>query len=250
MSIQKIHKFNNKIKGEGIKVLNIFNRLINSAKENNGVQGFIKELSENIEKSNTQRTPRKEKSLIQELLEQNKITTSYRDKMHVERSKILYEYAEQTADKGTMYYIYNKDNNEIDTYHLCVCDKENSRKVIEVKTRDLPEGAGVDSVLRIKDGEYVLDHIATNEVYVKMEKMVQQLLEEQIQKMKEHRIENHLYEVVEASSKTVTLIDITIDKNNGECFEKLINSKQSFQNAKEGDIFQYIDGKYIKWNEQ
>ena len=235
-------------------MLNIFNRLINSAKKNNIAQNFIKELGESVEKNcsknNIQSSPRKEKSLIQELLEQNKITTSYRDKMHVERSHILYDYAQATADKGTMYYIYNKDSDEIDTYHLCVCDKENSRKVIEVKTRDLPEGAGVDSVLRIKDGEYVLDHIATNEVYVKMEKMVQQLLEEQIQKMKEHRIENHLYEVVEASSKTVTLIDITIDKNNGECFEELINSKQSFQNAKEGDIFQYIDGKYIKWNEQ
>ena len=54
MSIQKNHKFNNKIKGEGIKVLNIFNRLINSAKENNGVQGFMKELSESMENSNIQ----------------------------------------------------------------------------------------------------------------------------------------------------------------------------------------------------
>lgn len=230
-------------------MLNIFNRLINSAKENNGVQGFIKELSESMENSNIQNTPRKEKTLIQELLEQNKITTSYRDKMHVERSKILYEYAEQTADKGTMYYIYNKDNNEIDTYHLCMCDKENSRKVIKVKIDELPEGAGVDSVLRMKDGEYVLDEVGTNRVNEKIEKMVQQLLEEQTQKMKEYRIENHLYEVVEASNKIVTLIDITIDKNNGECFEEIINSEQSFQNAKEGDVFQYIEDKYIKLNE-
>lgn len=235
-------------------MLNVFNRLINSAKENNVVQNFIKELSETMEKNcsknSIQNTPRKEKTLIQELIEQNKVTTSYRDKMHVERNNILYDYAQATADKGTMYYIYNKDDEKTDTYHLCMCDKDNSRKVIEVTTDDLPEGAGVDSVLRMKNGEYVLDDVATNEVYEKMEKMVQQLLEEQEQKMREQRVEGHFYEVVEVSSKIVTLMDVTIDKNNGECFEEIINSKQSFQNAKEGDVFQYIDDKYIKWNEQ
>jgi len=231
-------------------LLNVFNRLINITKENNVVQNFIKELSEVIEenssKNDIENIPRKEQSLIQELLEQNKLTTIYRDKMHIKRSQILNDYAEQTADKGAMYYIYNKDDAETDSYHLCICDKENSHKVIEIQGSDIPEGAGVDSVLRMENGEYVLDKVATNKIYEKMERMVQQLLEEQTQKMEEYRIEGHSYEVVEASSKKIWLIDITKDKNNGECFEELVYSKEMFQNAKEGDIFKYIDGKYIK----
>lgn len=229
-------------------MLNIFNRLINSTKENNVIQNFIKELNEFIEdkfvKNDIQNTTRKKQSLIQELLEQNKLTTSYRDQMHVERSHILNNYAEKSKDKGSMYYIYNKDNDEKDTYHLCICDKENSHNVIKVQGKELPEGAGVESVLRIEKGEYILDKIGTNKVNEEIEKMVQQLLEEQKQKMEEFRVEGHLYEVVEISSKEVVLIDITNDKNNGECFEELV-SKQNFQNVKEGDILKYINGEYI-----
>lgn len=229
-------------------MLNIFNRLINITKENNVVQNFIKELNEFIEdnfsKHDIPNSTRKEQSLIQELQKQNKLTTSYRDKMHVERSHILQDYAEKTANKGTMYYIYNKDNNEKDTYHLCICDKENSHKVIKVQGKDLPEDAGVDTVLRMEKGKYTIDKEATNKVHERMEEMIEKLLKEQSQKVEEKRIEGHDYEVVEVSSKEVTLIDITKDKNNGECFEEL-TSKRNFLNIKEGDILKYINGEYI-----
>ena len=170
--------------------------------------------------------------------------------MHVARANILYDYAKQTADKGEMYYIYNKDDNEVDTYHLCICDKENSHKVIEAQGSNLPAGVGLDSILRIENGEYVLDKVATKIVGDKMEKMIQRLLEEQTQKMEEHRIEGHSYEVVEVSSKKIWLIDITKDKNNGECFEELVCSKENFPNVKEGYILKYINGEYIKWSEK
>lgn len=232
-------------------LLNIFNRLINN-KKNNEVQSFIKELNEEInsQKNNIQNTSRKEKSLIQELLEQNKLTTSYRDKMHVERSHILQSYADETAKAGTMYYIYNKDDDEIDMYHLCMCDKANINKVIKIQGKDLPEGAGVDSVLRIDNEKYILDTEATNTVYEKMESMVEQLLQEQTKEIEARRIEGHLYEVVEISSKNITLIDTTKDANNGECFEELIDTKEKFQNTKEGDIFQYINGEYVRWKDE
>ena len=228
-------------------LLNIFNKLINN-KENKEVQNFIQELSEKVDspKNNMQNNPRKEKSVIQELIEENKLTTSYRDKMHVERAHILNGYAEQTADKGTMYYIFNKDKDEEDTYHLNICDKENSHKVIKVKESRLPAGSGVDSVLRMENGKYVLDIEATNEVCKKMEIMTEKLLEEQTKEIDKNRIEGHSYEVVEVSNKNVTLLDITKDANNGECFEEIVNSKENFQNAKEGDVFQYVDGEYVR----
>lgn len=229
-------------KGDGILLSNVLNRLINITKENNVAKKLISELGEVIEG----KIPRKEQSLIQELLEQNKLTTRYRDKMNVERCHILNDYAEQTATKGAMYYIYNKDDDEVDIFHLCICDKENSRKIIKVKGSDLPEEAGVDSVLRMENGKYILDKVATNKVYEKMEEMVQQLLEEQNQKMEEYRIEGHSYKFVENSGDSIWLRDITIDKNTGECFEELVFTKETFENAKQGEIFQYQNGEYIR----
>jgi len=232
-------------------MLNIFNRLINITKEKNISQNFIEELGEVIDKKISKNNiPRKEKSLIQELLSQNKLTTEYRDKMHIERSRILNEYAERTADEGRMYYIYNKDNDEKDMYHLCVCNKEDGHKVIKVKEGDLPQGAGVESVLRIENGKYVVDNIATEKIYEEMQLMVQQLLKEQTQKMEERRVEGHSYEVIEALSKKVYLIDITIDKNNGECFEELLHTGATLEYARAGEIFKYSDGKYISCKEK
>lgn len=67
--------------------LDLFNSLINNAKENNIVQNFIKELGEYLEKI---QSGRNQKSILQK--NEGKITTSYRDKMHIERNNILNEY--------------------------------------------------------------------------------------------------------------------------------------------------------------
>ena len=229
-------------------LLNVFNRLINITKENEAVQNFIKELSKFKEENDIKNIPRKEKSLIQELLEQNKLTTRYRDKMHVERRHILNDYAEQTAEKGPMYYIYNKDDDEINTYHLCICDKENSHRVIEVQGSVLPEGAGVDSVLRMENEKYVLDNIATEKVYKEMEEMVTEVLAEQKEYIENCRIEGHSYEFIEQSQNGIWLMDIDKKNNYDNCFQDLKSLEEPFVDAKEGDIFKYINGEYIKWN--
>lgn len=235
-------------------LLNVFNRLIKITKENETVKNFMKELSEfiegNLQTNNIQRIPRKEQSLIQALLEQNKLTTRYRDKMHVERGHILEEYAEQTADKGEMYYIYNKDDDEIDIYHLCICDKNNRHRVIEVQESDLPEGAGVDSVLRIENEKYVLDNIATEKVYKEMEDMVTEVLAEQKEYLESCRIEGHSYEFIEQSQNGIWLMDIDKKNNYDNCFQDLKYLEDPFVDAKEGDIFKYTNGEYIKWNEE
>lgn len=226
-------------------LLNVFNKLMNITKENDTIQNFIKEMGEFI-KNEPQNNTKNEQSLIQKLLEQNKLTVEYRDKMHIARADILNNYAKQTADKGEMYYIYNKD---YDTYHLSMCNEENSHKVIKVKEKDLPEGTKVDSVLRKENGKYTIDNVATREVYSKMEKMTEDLLQEQKEIMEKHRIEGHLYELVENSKNNIWLIDKSIYNDTGECFEELTFEKEIFENAKQGDLFQYVDGKYVKYNE-
>ena len=224
-------------------LLNVFNKLMNITKENDTIQNFIKEMGEFI-KNEPQNNNKNEQSLIQKLLDQNKLTVEYRDKMHITRADILNDYAKQTADKGEMYYIYNKDN---DIYHLCICNERNNHKVI--KEKDLPEEANVDSVLRKENGKYTIDDVATREVYSKMEKMTEELLQEQKEIMEKHRIEGHLYEFFENSKNSIWIIDKSIYNDTGECFEELIFEKETFENAKQGDLFQYVDGKYVKYNE-
>ena len=54
-----------------------------------------------------------------------------------------------------MYFVYNKDSQGDNKYHLSSCGAEKTYNVIETEKSELPVGAGVDSVLRMQNGEYV-----------------------------------------------------------------------------------------------
>lgn len=198
--------------------LELFNNLINKVKENNIVEDFINELS-----------------MLQKTQEETKLTVKYRDKMHIERANILNNYAKRTIDEGTMYYVYNKDK-EDNMYHLCICEESKSHDVIEVKKSELPEKAGVDSVLRYKNGKYILDKEATREVSKQISTMVEELLEEQTQYLEKNRVDGHSYEVLEKSGDTVWLIDITDSSKNVKSFEEVDFPKELMAEVEEGSV--------------
>ena len=62
--------------------LDIFNNLINKAKENRIVENFLNELNNYLEEDN-------ELSLLQKIDNSGKVTVEYRDKMLIERGNIL-----------------------------------------------------------------------------------------------------------------------------------------------------------------
>ena len=167
------------------------------------------------------------------------LTISYRDKMRIERMRILNNYAKQTSDKGTMYFVYSKDS----TYNLCLCEEGSSHEVIELKEEEIPVGAEVNSVLRENDGIYIFDETSTKEVYELVTNKFNELLEEQSQELKQYRIEGHLYEVSENPGDRLWLIDLT--KDDGECFEEVDISREILSEAAEGSVLQYVNGKYI-----
>lgn len=226
--------------------LDIFNKLINNGRENNIIQGFIKELGKALDKTishnNLSDEDRNELSLLQRVQEKEKLTTSYRDKMHVKRNNILNNYAQETLDRGEMYFIYSKNSRKDDTYNLCLCEDGKSNQVIEVAEKDLPKGAGADSVLRIENGEYILDKQGTQDVLEEITEMVKELLEKQTSELKELRSEGHIYEVVEKTGDTVWLMDNT--KNDGNCFEEINFNKEALEKAKGGVMYKYTDGEY------
>lgn len=215
--------------------LDLSNNIANNTKF---IQDFLKELQDYLEKEVN--IP-----LINPTHNENKIITEFRDKMYIERSKILNDYAKQSSNKGEMYYIYDKNSKLQDVYNLCICKEENSHTIIEANSNTLPNGARIGSVLRKSEDNYVLDNEATKYISKKIEKMKDELLEKQTEFLNSKRIEGHIYEISEKGNDRVWIFDIT--NNSDEALEEISFSKELLQDAKVGDLFVYENGEYKKY---
>lgn len=231
--------------------LNINNNInIDSNCKSNGIiQNFINELSDFLEDKVNISNEMKDLSIIDRVQEEQKVTVEYRDKMLLERSNILNNYAKQSLDKGTMYYIYSNDFDNNSIYNLCICEEAKSHNVIQVDRKDLPNGTGVDSALRIENGKYILDVEATYEISKQTKNMIDRLLEEQTKYLNSKRIEGHIYEVGEKEIDRVWLFDITKNDANGiEGIEEIEFSMNLLNEVTEGDKVEYINGRYQMYN--
>lgn len=215
--------------------LNLFNNLIDSTKENNIFQKFIKELSEFLKENERNQVP-----LVQKILGERILTTRYRDKINVERREIINNYSKEHWEEGDFYYVYNKRSDN--SYGLVNHKNGESGINIGAKESELPKGAGVDSVLKVKNGKWILDKEATEEIQAELTEMINRLLEEQTNRMEMQRVEGYLYRFVEKTGDTVWLIDET--NYTGECFEEINFPSELSESATEGTMFQYINGEY------
>ena len=168
-----------------------------------------------------------------------KLTTIYRDKMNIEKMRILNDYSNQSIQNGTMYYIYSQGS---ENYNLYICEQGKSHEIISTSKDELPDGVTIGSVLREQNGVYILDKEATETISKQLIQILEQLLEEQNLELNKYRIEGHEYEFVECLGDTVCLTDITI--NDGECFEEIDFPIELMKQATEGSIFKYINGEY------
>ena len=205
--------------------LDIFENLIDKVKENEFIQNFTKELEKNIENS-------KQKSMLEKFVSDNKIISEYKDKMLINRNMIL-----QELNNNEMYYIYDKKGSD---YLATICESGKSHDVIRISEKDVKSNAKIDSVLRKINDKFELDEETTNIVKIKQEEKFNEILEEQNKIMESRRIEGHIYEYVEGSKNSVWLIDNNL--SNGDVFEEI--QQEVFKDAQEGDLFEYIDGKY------
>lgn len=215
--------------------LDLTNNIDNNTKF---IQDFLKELQDYLER-------KVNIPLINPTHNENKIITEFRDKMYIERSKILNDYAKQTSNKGEMYYIYDKNSKLQDGYNLCICKEEKSHTIIEANSNTLPNGARIGSVLRKSEDNYALDNEATKDISKRIEKMKEDLLEKQTEFLNSKRIEGHIYEISEKGNDRVWIFDIT--NNSNEALEEISFSKELLQDAKVGDLFVYENGEYKKY---
>ena len=127
--------------------LDIINNLFNNLKENNSVQNFIKELSNYLENSitNNNKTFNADSNFCDIHLGDltlfgEKVIVRYRDKMLSQRAEILQKYSENTKEKGEMYYIYDVNSKDSNSFNLCICEPGKSHVVITKQKEELPEG--------------------------------------------------------------------------------------------------------------
>ena len=205
--------------------LDIFENLIDKVKENEFIQNFTKELEKNIENS-------MQKSMLEKFVSDNKIISEYKDKMLINRNMIL-----QELNNNEMYYIYDKKGSD---YLATICESGKSHDVIRISEKDVKSNAKIDSVLRKINDKFELDEETTNIVKIKQEEKFNEILEEQNKIMESRRIDGYIYEYVEGSKNSVWLIDNNL--SNGDVFEEI--QQEVFKDAQEGDLFEYIDGKY------
>lgn len=220
--------------------LNIFNiNLKIDDKNREEVSEFIKELSYYLENDN-----QKQVSILEQVQNSEKVTVLYRDKMYIERKNILNNYAKENKDKGTIYYVYNKEQDKA-IYYLCICEENKSDIVIEAKKEELPKDISVDTVLRQKNGKYIVDTKATFVIRKQTEEMINNLLKEQEKYLQSNRLEGHTYEVGEVESDRVWLYDITKNSVNGiEAFEEIDFPLELLNKITEGTKLIYRKGRY------
>lgn len=224
--------------------LDLINNIVNDVKNNKFVQNFIKELQSYLESSisNYENIEKEDISLVNPTHNGIKITAKYRDKMLVERSHILNNYAKQTLDKGQMYYIYNKNSKLENGYNLCICEEGKSYAIMEETKDILPNGATIGSVLRKSGNSYILDEKATKEIEEEINNMKDELVKEQTEFLESKRVEGHVYEMSENVGDSVWLFDVTNGSNEG--IEEIEFPKELLKDKKEGDFFVYKNGEY------
>ena len=193
--------------------LDLFNNLVNSVKENNIVQSFIKELSNYLEKQNNK--------LLNE--EHNR-----KDNGILKQENCLYQVVEIDVD-GV--YLQNTENNSVS-------------KEMDI-SKEILNKIGNDSVLRFKDGSYIYEEELTKQFYdslidVKKYKNIQDNF------VKESNI-------LEIDSDTRYKIELSKDnycllsyENNGKSTIEVPKELIPFW-AKNGDNLYYKNGKFNRY---
>ena len=227
--------------------LDLFNNLYESLKERNFVKKFMEELSESIE-NNTNEECKWYNLLENDLtIYNNKIISKYRNIMIKERDNILRKYAIETKQDGEMLYVYDINNNKNNTYNLCNCSVEEDYKVITKHIEELPKDTQLGSVLRKQGDILTLDIIATNVLKKEINTMIKETIKEQNIYLDTMRFEGHKYEAGEKYSGRIWLYDLDNVQGGGiEGIEEIEFPKDLYQDAKEGDLFIYKNGKYEK----
>ena len=232
--------------------LDLVNDVLNGLKETKFVQDFINELSNYLENNFKDNLDygNKEIPIIEDILSNNSLTTGNKNSIREKENDIIKKYAEKSSIDEPMYFV--KDNNKVywlnnekhynnDVY--IVLKAENSKlEEIEISKTDMPKDIGVNDVFRIKNGNYVVDNLATKKIQEEITNMAKEIIDKQNMNLEKYRKEGHLYIVTEELGNNRFLWDLT-DVPKTE-FEEVNIPKDLLSKATEGMVLKYTNGRY------
>ena len=223
--------------------LDFFNNLKENLEKNDtlskivdGVSEFIGELSEALQKGESANN-----DIVTQIANSNKLTTASENTITQIRKDVLQEYANNTKEEGTLYFVFNKVNGE-DKYRVWEYNGSNRTKT-EIGGKDLPEDAQVNSAMRMKNGKLITDKEATQEILKELNNRAKEVIERQNKQIEDYKKEGHTYLVTEDTNGRVFLWDST-EKPKKE-IEDVYFPEELKDKAKEGNTFLYKNGNYM-----
>lgn len=188
--------------------------------------------------------------LIEDILNKNNITTGNANSIRWKINDIITEYASQNFSNDSMYFVQdnkktywlnNKENYNNNVYSVLKVEN-NQIEEIEINKENIPKEIGVNSVFKIKNNQYIIDEIASNELQNRIKNMADEIIEKQNIELANYRKEGHLYMVKEEIGNNRFLSDLT-EQSKIE-FEEVDIPKDVLDIAVEGTVLKYVNGTY------
>ena len=167
-----------------------------------GIQDFLTEVSDRLNDNENNNL-----DIVSEITTARTTSLSSENSIMKARDEILREYAKNTTDKGDLYFIFNKIKDS-DDYRVIQMGKD-IYTTLKVNVNELPEGSGLNQVMRLKDGIFELDEIGTENVLNKIYIKAEEILDRQDRKLQEYRKDGHIYVVTEDINNRIFLWDTT-----------------------------------------
>ena len=216
--------------------------------ENSFIQDFINELSKYLE--NNLGKGRTKMPIIEDILSKNNVTTGNENSIRGKFNDVILEYAKQKFKDEPMYFVQNDkkiywENNEEhynNDFYSVLKVENNQIEKIEINKNDIPKNVEVNDVFLIKENEYIIDTVATEELQQEIKKMAEEIIDKQNEKLDSYRKEGHLYMVSEELGNNRFLYDLT-DAQGFE-FEEVQIPKDLLNLATEGSVLKYTNGAY------
>lgn len=179
--------------------------------------------------------------IIEDFLNKNKVSLVSKNQIEEEEENILKGYVGSQLSDLTIYYVAGISSKKTEKVILYRYDK-NSDEILTIDKKELPQNFYINSILRLVDDKYILDEKISKEIKEELEKMLENIIQNQNDELKMYRKENHFYKVEEDIESRIYLYDITAKPEFS--IEEVGFPEELLEFAKEGSVFLYKDEKY------
>ena len=203
--------------------------------KSNLVKNFINELTEKLNSlENADLTS------IKDIEEEYKLNSDSISSLTNEVKSLLEEYSKDLNDDEKLYYV-SYQNTMSNTYQVLEYDNSGKSVSSYISANELPENVTVGYILKNENSEFAIDEELTKKFVNEIEKIAENLADEQNSELDNYREEGETYQVVDFSSHGLYLQNT----ENGSVFEETNLSEELLDKIGNGYVLKYENGEYI-----